>query len=76
MRPGRFKVAAGLHEWNDEFSSYYRRDGLIVKLNHDLMSATRIDVMQVRSAKPNCGQRQQVHHQRRWSPRQPHTRVI
>jgi phage terminase large subunit-like protein len=55
MRSGRFKVAAGLFDWQDEFSSYYRKDGLIQKINDDLMSATRIGVMQIRSAKPLAG---------------------
>ena len=51
MRSGRFKVAAGCLEWQDEFQGYHRKDGLIVKSNDDLLSATRIGVMQLRSAK-------------------------
>ncbi len=50
MRSERFKVSGGCNEWFDEFHSYYRKDGLIVKENDDLMSATRIGVMQIRSA--------------------------
>ena len=58
MRSERFKVAEGCLEWFDEFHSYYRKDGLIVKEDDDLMSATRIGVMQIRSAKPgNLGYR-------------------
>lgn len=51
MRDGRFKVAAHLSDWWDEFRGYHRKDGQIVKINDDLMSATRIAVMMRRSAK-------------------------
>jgi len=51
MRSDRFKVAAGCLEWQDEFQGYHRKDGLIVKTNDDLLSATRIGIMQLRSAK-------------------------
>ncbi|HVM77626.1 MAG TPA: terminase family protein [Stellaceae bacterium] len=50
MKSGRFKVASHLTEWLDEFAGYHRKDGLIVKVNDDLLSATRIGVMQIRSA--------------------------
>lgn len=45
MQTGRFKVAAHLEEWFTEYRGYHRKDGLIVKQNDDLMSATRIAVM-------------------------------
>lgn len=51
MRDGRFKVASHLADWWDEFRGYHRKDGLIVKLNDDLMSATRIAVMARRYAR-------------------------
>jgi phage terminase large subunit-like protein len=51
MRSGRFQVAAGFGDWWDEFRSYYREDGIIKKVDDDLMSATRIGVMQIRSAR-------------------------
>lgn len=41
MQSGRFKVAAHLLDWWDEFRLYHREDGKIVKLVDDLMSATR-----------------------------------
>jgi len=47
---GRLKVAAHLEEWFSEFRLYHRKDGLIVKLNDDLMSATRILVTAKRFA--------------------------
>lgn len=51
MRDERFKVAEGLTDWFDEFHSYYRKDGLVVKEYDDLMSATRVGLMQIRSAR-------------------------
>src|SRR5271166_3390803 len=45
MITGRFKVAAHLNEWFEEFRNYYREKGLIVKERDDLMSATRIAIM-------------------------------
>jgi phage terminase large subunit-like protein len=54
MRDGRFKVASHLlaGDWGDEFRLYHRKDGEIVKVNDDLMSATRIAVMARRYGKP------------------------
>lgn len=52
MTTGRFKVAAHLTEWWEEYRNYHRKDGLIVKEDDDLMSATRIGVMMKRYAKP------------------------
>lgn len=51
MATGRFKVAAHLAEWFEEFRTYHRKDGLIVKLNDDILSATRIAVMMKRYAR-------------------------
>ena len=51
MRSDRFKVAAQCVEWQEEFAGYHRKDGLIVKTNDDLLSATRIGIMQLRSGK-------------------------
>ena len=48
---GRLKVAKHLNDWFDEFRLYHREDGQIVKLNDDLMSATRIALMMLRHAK-------------------------
>ena len=45
MKSGRFKVAAHLSEWFEEYRFYHRKDGQIVKLKDDLLSATRIAVM-------------------------------
>lgn len=52
MTTGRFKVAAHLSEWFEEFRAYHRKDGQIVKLRDDLMSATQKGIMALRFAKP------------------------
>ncbi len=51
MRDGRLLVWDTCTRWLEEFSSYHRKNGLIVKLNDDLMSATRIGVIDIRHAK-------------------------
>ena len=51
MRDGRFKVGSHLADWFEEFRGYHRKDGLIVKVNDDLMSATRIATMARRHAR-------------------------
>jgi phage terminase large subunit-like protein len=49
---GRLKVAAHLTEWFDEYIGYHRVDGLIHKVDDDLLSATRVGLMDLRYAKP------------------------
>ena len=49
---GRLKVAAHLTEWFDEYVGYHRVDGLIHKVDDDLLSATRVGIMDLRYAKP------------------------
>lgn len=49
---GRLKVASHLSEWFDEYMGYHRDNGLVVKQDDDLMSATRQLVMDIRYAKP------------------------
>lgn len=50
MQTGRFKVFEHLGDWFDEFRLYHRKDGKIVKLNDDLMAATRYACMMLRFA--------------------------
>lgn len=50
MQSGRFKVMGHLTQWFQEFREYYRKDGIIVKEDDDLMAATRYAYMQLRSA--------------------------
>lgn len=50
MQTGRFKVFEGLEDWFEEFRMYHREDGKIVKIDDDLMDATRYAVMMKRHA--------------------------
>lgn len=52
FRDGRLKVFADQIEFLQEFDLYHRKDGEIVKLHDDIMSATRVGVMARRFAKP------------------------
>lgn len=52
MLTGRFKVFDHLEDWFTEFRLYHRKDGQIVKLNDDRLSATRYAVMMKRFAVP------------------------
>jgi phage terminase large subunit-like protein len=49
---GRFKVAEHLSEWFSEFGFYHRKDGVIVRQNDDLMSATEKVIMAKRFGRP------------------------
>lgn len=53
MLTGRFKVASHLNDWWEEFALYHRKDGKVVKVLDDLISATRYGVMSVRYAVPS-----------------------
>jgi phage terminase large subunit-like protein len=50
MQTGRWKVFSHLNDWFEEFLLYHRKDGLIVKLNDDLISASRYAMMMRRFA--------------------------
>lgn len=51
MQTGRWKVFDHLEDWFMEFRLYHRKDGLIVKLNDDRISASRYAMMMKRHAK-------------------------
>lgn len=51
MRTDRFKVFSDCGMWFDEFRTYHRADGRIVKERDDLMAATRYAVMMRRFAR-------------------------
>lgn len=55
MQTGRWKVFEHLEDWFSEFRLYHRKDGLIVKLSDDRISASRYAMMMKRFAitKPN-----------------------
>lgn len=48
METGRWKVFSHLLDWFEEFELYHRKDGMIVKLNDDLISASRYGLMMKR----------------------------
>lgn len=50
MKDGRFKVAAHLTDFFDEFNLYHRKEGKLVKEKDDLISATRYAMMMLRYA--------------------------
>ena len=52
MRTGRFKVFSNQEEWLKEFRLYHRKDGVLVKRNDDILSATHYAMMMLRFAKP------------------------
>lgn len=65
MNTGRFKVFSNLADWFEEFRMYHRKDGLIVKLDDDLMSATRYAHMMRRFAIVKPGPAQKLNYPKR-----------
>lgn len=55
MQTGRWKVFEHLEDWFAEFRLYHRKDGLIVKLNDDRISASRYAMMAKRFAEKEGG---------------------
>lgn len=51
MTTARYKVAAHLKDWFEEYRNYYRKNGKLVKIRDDLMSASRVGVMALRFAR-------------------------
>jgi phage terminase large subunit-like protein len=49
---GRLKIASHLTEVLDEYMNYHRINGLIHKIDDDLLSAIRVGLMDLRYAKP------------------------
>lgn len=50
-RTGRLKVASHLSDWLEERRMYHAKDGKVVKIKDDLMSATRVVIMMKRFAR-------------------------
>jgi phage terminase large subunit-like protein len=50
MRTGRFRVFENLAPWLDEFRTYHRKDGRIVKEHDHLLDSTRYGIMMLRRA--------------------------
>lgn len=61
MQTGRLKVFKHLNDWFEEFRMYHRKDGKVVKLDDDLMSATRYAIMMKRHAVVNMRQQPRRH---------------
>ena len=57
MQTGRLKVYSHLSDWFEEFHTYHRQDGKIVKKGDDLMAASRYLVMCLRFAQNNMKQK-------------------
>jgi phage terminase large subunit-like protein len=53
LETGRLRVASHLSEWFEEYRLYHRKNGVIVKVRDDLMSATRYALMMLRFAEVN-----------------------
>jgi len=58
MSQGRFKVFKNLDKWFEEKRLYHRREGQVVKLRDDLMSATRYAFQSLRHATVNLPPKQ------------------
>lgn len=52
MTTGRLKVAADLSDFFEEYRFYHRKDGQIVKIKDDILSACRVAIMSKRYARP------------------------
>jgi hypothetical protein len=50
MKTGRWKVFRTCPKWFEEFRMYHRKDGKVVKLKDDLISASRYALMMKRFA--------------------------
>jgi phage terminase large subunit-like protein len=57
MQTGRFKVAAHLEDFFQEFRLYHRKDGKVVKIDDDIISAVRYGIMMLRKAAVNVKKR-------------------
>lgn len=68
MQSGRFKVFEHLAEFFEEMRMYHREDGKIVKIDDDIISATRYAMMMLRFAKTPEPKRRQT---TTWSPKDP-----
>lgn len=60
MLTGRWKVFSHLEDWFSEFRLYHRKDGQIVKLNDDRISASRYALMMKRFAATSPKKREKV----------------
>ena len=66
MQTGRWKVFSTCGLWIEEFRLYHRKDGLIVKLRDDVISASRYAMMMRRYAKCRPARTNSVRIARNW----------
>ena len=67
MQTGRLKVCRHLNDWFEEFRLYHRKDGIIVKQNDDLLSATRYALMMRRFASVRLRKQPQLYQPQGWA---------
>ena len=48
---GRLQVSRNCYQWMDEYQQYHRKEGRLVKVDDDLMSATRVAIMALRKSR-------------------------
>ena len=65
MEAGTFKVFDHLSPWVEEFRTYHRKDGILVKVRDDLMSATHKAIMDLRFAELKPKLSDTIDHNRR-----------
>ena len=68
MQTARLKVSKHLEDWFEEFELYHRKDGIVVKVRDDLLSATRYALMSLRYTRTISAPHGTVYH-RRYRPR-------
>lgn len=65
MKTGRWKVFRTCSKWLEEFRMYHRKDGKVVKLKDDVISASRYALMMKRFAETKSAP-EVVKADRRW----------
>lgn len=65
MQTGRWKVFSNLTDWFEEFRMYHRKDGKVVKLDDDLISASRYAYMMRRFAITKPGKAKPIQYKRK-----------
>jgi len=60
METGRFKVFKTCRDWFEEKRMYHRKDGKVVRVNEDIMSASRYASQMLRFAMPRRDKQQQT----------------
>ena len=64
LASGRLLVNSQLTDWFEEYRLYHRKDGKIIKLRDDLLSATRVACMMKRFARNSTYGARQIQRKR------------